>query len=122
MTKSAKESKTAKLQQELKMLLEAVGWSKKELAIQMAASEENRSQDKNDPNKEYENVRKALTRSSTKPETLHCYINFVIEHNKHRELYRLPEVNGEFSESELEILKSVREIAHNAFQNEQNYC
>lgn len=117
MIKSAKE-----LQKELRSLLTEIGWSPKDLAREVANSEENRRNDNDDPDKEYEKLRKALNRPSTKPTTLQHYINFVVEHNKNRKLYRIPEISGKtFSENELMILKSVREIANEVFQNEQTY-
>lgn len=49
MIKSAKE-----LQKELRSLLTEIGWSPKDLAREVANSEENRRNDNDDPDKEYE--------------------------------------------------------------------
>lgn len=112
-------NETQKLQEQLKSLLKEVGWTRKELAVNITSSEEYRSQDKEDPDKEYERLRKALNRASTKPATLHCYINFILEENKKRELYKLPKPDiHNFSASEQKILKEVGEIAFNFFQHE----
>lgn len=113
-------NETKKLQMELKALLKEQGWSLKKLAIAISSSEENRLEDRDDPELEYERLRKALTRPSTKPQTLHRYINFVIESNRARELYKIPNLDlNHFSPEEKVVLKEVGQIASKFFQTQE---
>lgn len=114
----AKKAETKLLQLQLKQLLKEKDWELKEFALKLACSEENRSRDETDPNKEYEKLRKVLNRDSTKPEVLHRYINFVIEETSQEKLYKLPEIDlSNFNEVEQDLLKEVGLIAFNFFQS-----
>lgn len=114
------EDEISMLQSELKNLLKEVGWNLKDLAFKITLSEEYRSKDREDCDKEYEILRKVLNRKSTKPETLHHYINFIIEENQGRKLYKQPEPDiSSFSEVEQDILKEIGKIAFQVFESEQ---
>lgn len=119
-------TETQKLQMELKALLKEQGWSLKKLAIEFSASDESRSEDRDDPNLEYERLRKALRRSSTKPQTLHRYINFVIEtenakrNQKGCVLYKIPHQDlSQVAAEQKAVLEEVGRIASRFFQEQE---
>ncbi|MGC7589205.1 hypothetical protein ACPWUF_01765 [Bisgaard Taxon 46] len=117
MKKQANETK--ELQNTLKSMLQEVGWSKKELAKKilddLALSG---NPDYRDEKMEYDKIKKLLSRSTTKPETLLFYINFIITH-KDTEKYNFikhPEVNlNTFEPWEQEILKGVAQASSEFF-------
>lgn len=94
MSKMANEQETERLQQQLQSLLNEVGWDIKRLALELSIADDT-SEVRNDidPDREYEKIRKAMSRSTTKPATLNSYINFVIENNRGRQLYRMPKLS-----------------------------
>lgn len=127
MDKQQKLAETRKLQEQLHTLLKEVGWDIKKLAEEIAIADETADlRDDIDPNKEYEKIRKLLQRETTKPETLHRYINFVIEMNKQRNLYQIPKLDMRHFESTPDninwknIFDGIEHISHQHFNQQQN--
>lgn len=120
MKKQTNRIETIELQQKLRQLLDEVGWNLRKLALEFSIQDEFNDRQDLDPNKEYDKIRKALKRESTKPETLHHYINFIIEQNKNRELYKVPKLpDDSFNEEEKELFKDIGAIAKQFFKNNQ---
>lgn len=120
MKKQANRIETIELQQKLRQLLDEIGWSLRKLAHEFSIHDEFNDRQDLDPDKEYEKLRKALKRESTKPETLHRYINFIIEQNKSRALYKIPKLpDNSFNEKEKELFKDIGAIAKQFFENNQ---
>lgn len=118
MKKHSHTQETLQLQQQLRSLLNEVGWSLKKLAFEIAIQDEVGERLDKDPDKEYEKLRKALNRTTTKPQTLNEYINFIIEQNKKRNLYRVPKLsNDNFSEIELALFHDIENISAETFDN-----
>lgn len=128
MDKQSKYTETRKLQEQLQTLLKEVGWDIRKLAEEIAIADDYADlRNDIDPNKEYEKIRKLLQRESTKPETLHYYINFVIEMNKQRNLYKIPKLDMRHFTSTTDninwqnILDGIARISHQHFSKQKNH-
>lgn len=111
---------TKQLQAEIKHLLKEVGWDLNKLAKKLI-DERNDPDDDNLLRKEYEKLKKAFNRPTTKAETLHFYLNFIIEHNQKRQLYKIPSLDlSHFTQEDQIILESVKEKAKLIFSENEN--
>lgn len=118
--KMEKNEKIKEKVNELKELLSIVGWSKKDLAKEVAdeRSRIGKPIEECDENKEYEKIKKLFTRSPRKTDKLDYYIRFIIEHrdNKKYNFIRLPAIDlSKFNEKEQQILKSIAKISSSNF-------
>lgn len=111
---------TENLKIELKRLLTEAGWDLKELARQIAYDDEfSNSREDLTPEKEYEKIRKALNRTTTKARTLNRYINFIIEYNKGRKLYKVPKLPDHyFDEKQKNLFNDIGKIAATVLEKE----
>lgn len=111
---------TENLKIELKRLLTEAGWDLTKLAEEIASADEfSDSREDLTPKKEYEKIRKALNRTTTKPSTLNRYINFIIEYNKRRKLYKIPKLPDHyFDEQEKALFNDIGKIAATIFEKE----
>lgn len=125
MDKQQKLAETRKLQEQLHTLLKEVGWDIKKLAEEIAIADETADlRDDIDPNKEYEKIRKLLQRKTTKPETLNHYINFIIEQNKSKQIYKVPELKDDYFQEKLsggidwiKIFNGIEQVAQQHFSS-----
>lgn len=109
------QTETKQLQADIKQLLEEIGWDLKTFAKKLI-DERNDPDDDNLLNKEYEKLKKALNRPNTKIATLHFYLNFMIEHNQKRQLYKMPRLASSFfSQEDQTLLAEIRECARLVF-------
>lgn len=110
-------TETEQLQADIRQLLKEIGWDLHKLAREIAL--EDRQSDLRDdltPEKEYEKLKKALNRPNTKIATLHFYLNFIIEHNQKRQLYKMPRLASSFfSQEDQTLLAEIRECARLVF-------
>lgn len=111
---------TENLKIELKRLLTETGWDLKTLAREIAKADEfSDSREDLTPEKEYEKIRKALNRTTTKASTLNHYINFIIKHNKRRKLYKIPKLPEHyFDEQQKALFNDIGKIAATIFEKE----
>ncbi|WP_143531434.1 hypothetical protein [Rodentibacter trehalosifermentans] len=123
--KQSNEHEIQNLLQELKKLLNEVGWDKKVLAKKVVESQEEYFSDTEEEiekkkSKEYEIIRKLFNRPPKKEETLHFYISFIVEHedNKKLDFCKLPELEN-FDDNQKEILTGIAEISSAFFKREK---
>lgn len=111
---------TENLKIELKRLLTEAGWDLNTLAEKIVyANEFSDSREDLTPEKEYEKIRKALNRTTTKASTLNHYINFIIEYNKGRKLYKIPKLPDHyFDEQQKALFNDIGKIAATIFEKE----
>lgn len=111
---------TENLKIELKRLLTEAGWDLKTLAEKISEFDEfSDSREDLTPEKEYEKIRKALNRTTTKARTLNRYINCIIEYNKRRKLYKIPKLPDHyFDEQEKALFNDIGKIAASIFEKE----
>lgn len=111
------QTETQRLQTEIKTLLKEVGWSFRKFAQELVlADEQSDFREDLTIERELAKLKKALTRSSTKPQKLHFYLNFLIERNKRRALYKVPMLDMSlFSEEERKLFEDIEEISKRVF-------
>lgn len=81
------------LKKELKILLRNVGWDVRRLAKELCDDYARAGGCDVDEEKEYEKIKKQLSRSSTKPEVWHRYIRFITEHRCNKQKYQYIPIN-----------------------------
>ncbi|MFZ7173827.1 hypothetical protein ACLSYX_03210 [[Pasteurella] aerogenes] len=104
------EKKVEKSLNELRKLLETVGWSLQELAKKVAIAY------KKDDYSEYERIKKMFNRPPKKTTQIEAYIRFILEHtdNKKLHFYKLPTLEVK-DKKESEFLKGIAEISAEFF-------
>lgn len=126
MKKSASNSidESAVLQNTVRELLKELNWDIRHLAKEMCDDKSYKGVSDADINeeKEYEKIKKRLSRPTTKLNLLQELINFMLTHKDGKKLNRvrrLPNINPDyFSDNEKEILKDIAEISKNIFEQE----
>lgn len=105
------EKKVEKSLNELRKLLETVGWSRRELAKKVAIAD-----DEKDDYSEYERIKKMFNRPPKKTTQIEDYIRFILEHRDNEKLhfYKLPTLDVK-DKKESEFLKGIAEISAEFF-------
>ncbi|MDY4593704.1 MAG: hypothetical protein SO424_01345 [[Pasteurella] aerogenes] len=105
------EKKVEKSLNELRKLLETVGWSRRELAKKVAIKYPEK-----DDYREYERIKKMFNRPPKKTDQIEYYIGFILEHtdNKKLHFYKLPTLEVK-DKKESEFLKGIAEISAEFF-------
>ncbi len=114
MKKLEENEEIADLVNELRQLLEDVGWSKTDLAKKIAQQDPD-----TDENSEYEVIRKLFNRPPTKSkDRLNKYIRFIVDHreNKRKNFYKIICLSS-INEQAKDFLNEIREISLESFKN-----
>lgn len=104
------EKKVEKSLNELRKLLETVGWSLQKLANKVATTEGC------DESSAYERIKKMFNRPPKKTAQIEFYIRFILEHRENKKLhfYKLPTLEVK-DKKESEFLKGIAEISAEFF-------
>ncbi|NYA47292.1 hypothetical protein BFQ30_04060 [Haemophilus quentini] len=98
------------LKKELKILLRNVGWDVRRLAKELCDDYARSGACDVDEEKEYEKIKKQLSRSSTKPEVWHRYIKFITEHRCNKQKYQYIPINENGSSEFDELANWIRDF------------